>query len=222
MADPAGVAGQAPAAARLRRRRIDPAEAGHARLPVQGAEQRQDRARRDYTGIVPDTFKDGSEVVLQGHAERRRLPRRAERRDGEVPVEVRSRADRARHVELPPWPPSARSSCSPASSSAAYAVAASVAGARRRSRRLIESGIGAFYLVAALMTVASAVIINAFVTDDYSIKYVQHYSDSGAAAVLQDHVVLGRPRRLDHVLGVPAVGLRHRSPSTSTASATAS
>ena len=29
-----------------------------------------------------------------------------------------------------------------------------------------------------------------------------------AAALLQDHVVLGRPRRLDHVLGVPAVDLR--------------
>src|SRR5438034_422219 len=60
-----------------------------------------------------------------------------------------------------------------------YAAVISVAGARRRSRRLIESGIGAFYLVAALMTVASAVIVNAFVTDDFSIKYVAHYSDSG-------------------------------------------
>src|SRR6266567_7577855 len=59
-----------------------------------------------------------------------------------------------------------------------YAAVVSVAGARRRSRRLIESGIGAFYLVAALMTVASAVIVNAFLTEDYSIKYVQHYSDS--------------------------------------------
>src|SRR5207248_4984725 len=59
-----------------------------------------------------------------------------------------------------------------------YAAVASVAGARRGSRRLIESGIGAFYLVAALMTVASAVIVNAFLTNDYSIKYVQHYSDS--------------------------------------------
>ena len=66
---------------------------------------------------------------------------------------------------------------------AAYAVAASVAGARRRSRRLIESGVGAFYLVAALMTVASAVIVHAFVTDDYSIKYVQHYSDSAQPLV---------------------------------------
>ena len=41
---------------------------------------------------------------------------------------------------------------------ASYAAVVSVVGARRRSQRLIESGIGAFYLVAALMTVASAVI----------------------------------------------------------------
>ncbi|HET9262149.1 MAG TPA: cytochrome c-type biogenesis CcmF C-terminal domain-containing protein [Vicinamibacterales bacterium] len=60
----------------------------------------------------------------------------------------------------------------------AYAVAASVAGARRRSRRLVESGIGAFYFLTALMTVASAVIVHAFVTDNYAIKYVQRYSDS--------------------------------------------
>jgi cytochrome c-type biogenesis protein CcmF len=59
-----------------------------------------------------------------------------------------------------------------------YAAAISVAGARRGSRRLIESGIGAFYLVAALMTVASAVMVNAFLTNDYSIKYVSRYSDS--------------------------------------------
>ncbi len=61
---------------------------------------------------------------------------------------------------------------------ASYAVAASVSGARRGSRRLIESGIGAFYLVAALMTVASAIIVQAFVTGNYAIKYVQRYSDS--------------------------------------------
>src|SRR5712691_2537601 len=59
-----------------------------------------------------------------------------------------------------------------------YAAGASVAGARRGSRRLVESGIGAFYLVTALMTTASMVIIHAFLTNDYSIKYVQHYSDS--------------------------------------------
>src|SRR6266581_4953409 len=59
-----------------------------------------------------------------------------------------------------------------------YAAVVSVAGARRRSRALIESGIGAFYLVAALMTCASAVMINAFLTNDFSIKYVAHYSDT--------------------------------------------
>src|SRR5579884_3108464 len=61
---------------------------------------------------------------------------------------------------------------------ASYAAVMSVAGARRRSRRLVESGVGAFYFVAALMTAASAVMINAFLTGDYSIKYVAHYSDS--------------------------------------------
>jgi cytochrome c-type biogenesis protein CcmF len=60
----------------------------------------------------------------------------------------------------------------------AYAIAASIAGARRRSRRLTESGIGAFYLVTALMTVASGVIVHAFVTNNYAIKYVQRYSDA--------------------------------------------
>jgi cytochrome c-type biogenesis protein CcmF len=60
----------------------------------------------------------------------------------------------------------------------AYAIAASVAGARRRSRRLVESGVGAFHLITALMTVASAVMVHAFVTNNYSIKYVQRYSDT--------------------------------------------
>ena len=59
-----------------------------------------------------------------------------------------------------------------------YAATAAVVGARRGSRRLVESGIGAFYLIAALMTIASAVMINAFLTDDFSIRYVSRYSDS--------------------------------------------
>src|SRR5215218_8734553 len=61
---------------------------------------------------------------------------------------------------------------------AAYAAAISVLGARRGSRRLIESGIGALYLTTALMTVASGVIVYSFVAQDYTIKYVQHTSDS--------------------------------------------
>ncbi len=59
-----------------------------------------------------------------------------------------------------------------------YAIAASVAGARQRSPRLIQSGVGAFYLVTALMTLASSIIIHAFVTQNYSIRYVDRYSDS--------------------------------------------
>jgi cytochrome c-type biogenesis protein CcmF len=61
---------------------------------------------------------------------------------------------------------------------AAYAAAASIAGGRRRNTRLIESGIGAFYTVAALLTVASGLIIYSFVAGDYSIKYVEQVSDS--------------------------------------------
>src|SRR4026208_1067299 len=59
-----------------------------------------------------------------------------------------------------------------------YTVVVSVVGARRGSRRLVESGIGAFYLIAALVTGATAVIVNAFLTDDFTIKYVSRYSDS--------------------------------------------
>src|SRR4029450_4645689 len=59
-----------------------------------------------------------------------------------------------------------------------YAAVVSVVGARRHARRLVESGIGAFYLICAIMTAASAVMVNAFLTGDYSIKYVVHYSDS--------------------------------------------
>ena len=45
----------------------------------------------------------------------------------------------------------------------AYATAASVVGARRRNTRLIDSGVGALYLVGAVMTVATGVIVHAFV-----------------------------------------------------------
>ncbi len=61
---------------------------------------------------------------------------------------------------------------------ASCALAACVAGGRRRSRALVDSGIGAFYLTAALMSVASAILVHAFVTGNYAIKYVQRYSDS--------------------------------------------
>ena len=59
-----------------------------------------------------------------------------------------------------------------------YAVVASVVGARRASTPLIDSGVGALFLTTALMTVASGIIVHAFLVGDYSIKYVQHYSDA--------------------------------------------
>src|SRR6186713_3202346 len=62
--------------------------------------------------------------------------------------------------------------------SGTYAAAISVAGARRRSQRLIDSGTGAFYLTMAIMLAATSVIVHAFVTGNYAIKYVQRYSDS--------------------------------------------
>ncbi len=61
---------------------------------------------------------------------------------------------------------------------ASGAFAASIAGARRERRSLIEGGIGLFHAATALMLVASAVMVHAFVTSDFSIKYVQRYSDA--------------------------------------------
>jgi len=58
-----------------------------------------------------------------------------------------------------------------------YAVAASLVGARRRAPRLVESGAGAFHLITALMLTASIVMVNAFLTNDYSVQYVAHYSE---------------------------------------------
>jgi cytochrome c-type biogenesis protein CcmF len=66
---------------------------------------------------------------------------------------------------------------------ASYAAMASIVGARRRSTRLIESGVGAFYLVAALLGLASALIVLAFATGDFAIKYVQRTSDAAQPLV---------------------------------------
>ncbi|MEX2273383.1 MAG: cytochrome c-type biogenesis CcmF C-terminal domain-containing protein [Vicinamibacterales bacterium] len=60
----------------------------------------------------------------------------------------------------------------------ACAFALSIVGARRRVRSLIDAGIAAQHLVTALMAVASAVMIHAFVTSNFAIKYVDRYSDS--------------------------------------------
>ena len=182
MTQPEQLVRQEAAAAWLRRAQLDQ-RASRTRWTTGSRSRATARSSSaTYTGVVPDTFKSDSEVVLKGAAVGRGLQGAAQRRDGEVPVEVRSQAgerDALREIlGGRAWPPSARCCCCSRSSLAAYAVAASVAGARRRNTRLIESGIGAFYTIAAIMTVASGVIIYAFVAGDYSIRYVQRYSDS--------------------------------------------
>ncbi len=61
---------------------------------------------------------------------------------------------------------------------ASGAFAASVAGARRSHRGLVEGGTGLFHTVTAITGVLSAVIVHAFVVGDFSIKYVQRYSNA--------------------------------------------
>jgi cytochrome c-type biogenesis protein CcmF len=60
---------------------------------------------------------------------------------------------------------------------ASGAFAASVAGVRRGAERLINGGIGLFHVVTAMTLVASGVMMYAFVTGDYSIRYVQTHAD---------------------------------------------
>ena len=64
---------------------------------------------------------------------------------------------------------------------ATYAGAASLLGARRDNARLLESGRAAVYALAAVLGLASVAMVQAFVSGDYSIKYVQHYSDAQAS-----------------------------------------
>src|SRR5438445_494703 len=61
---------------------------------------------------------------------------------------------------------------------ATWAGAASAVGARRRSRRLVLSGVWAAYGAAALLTLASSLIFFSILANDYAIKYVQHNSEA--------------------------------------------
>jgi len=60
---------------------------------------------------------------------------------------------------------------------AAWCVAAGIAGNARKSRRLVQSSVYGLYGFAALIALAAALMIYAFVTHDFSIKYVAHTSD---------------------------------------------
>ena len=61
---------------------------------------------------------------------------------------------------------------------AAWCVAAGIAGNTRKSRRLVNSSVYGLYGFAALIGLASALMIYAFVTHDFTIKYVASVSDT--------------------------------------------
>jgi cytochrome c-type biogenesis protein CcmF len=61
---------------------------------------------------------------------------------------------------------------------AAWCVAAGIAGNARKNARLVSSAVYGLYGFAALITLASVLLIYAFVTHDYTIKYVAAVSDT--------------------------------------------
>ncbi len=68
---------------------------------------------------------------------------------------------------------------------ATYAGTASLIGVRRGSRRLVESGRSGVYALAAVLGLSSVAIWYSFLTHDYSIKYVQRYSDASSPLFYQ-------------------------------------
>src|SRR5258706_10753631 len=98
-------------------------------------------------------FRGCAERAARG---RRHLPGREGRRDGEMSFEVRPReaasggrlgSDAGSHFRHSVMASLGSYLLLTAFVVCAYAAAISIAGARRRSRRLIESGVGAFYLM---------------------------------------------------------------------------
>src|SRR5688572_10543713 len=61
---------------------------------------------------------------------------------------------------------------------AAWCVAAGIAGNVRKNRRLVLSSVYGLYGFFALILLASALIIYAFVTHDFTIKYIAQNSDT--------------------------------------------
>ena len=62
---------------------------------------------------------------------------------------------------------------------ATLAGVASWLGIRRDSERLLRAGRAAIYLLATTLAMAIAAMVHAFTSSDFSIKYVQHYSEAG-------------------------------------------
>jgi cytochrome c-type biogenesis protein CcmF len=62
---------------------------------------------------------------------------------------------------------------------ATLAGVVSFVGIRRGSERLLRAGRAAVYLLATTLAMAIAAMVHAFTSSDFSIKYVQHYSEAG-------------------------------------------
>jgi len=62
---------------------------------------------------------------------------------------------------------------------ATLAGVTSFVGIRRESERLMRAGRAAVYLLATTLSMAIAAMVHAFTSSDFSIKYVQHYSEAG-------------------------------------------
>ncbi|RMG11903.1 MAG: heme lyase CcmF/NrfE family subunit, partial [Deltaproteobacteria bacterium] len=60
---------------------------------------------------------------------------------------------------------------------AVFSAAASVVGVRRRRPRLEQAGYLAAFATAALVSMAAFALVYLFAAQDFSVKYVQHYSD---------------------------------------------
>lgn len=66
---------------------------------------------------------------------------------------------------------------------AAWSFAAGIAGNARKSRRLVNASVYGLYGFAALASLASTLMIYAFVAHDYAIKYVAHTSDTTMSTI---------------------------------------
>ncbi len=74
---------------------------------------------------------------------------------------------------------------------ATFAGVASLVGIRRGSERLLRAGRAAVYLLATTLSMAIAAMAHAFISSDFSIKYVQHYSEAGQPLVYKLTAVWG-------------------------------
>jgi cytochrome c-type biogenesis protein CcmF len=74
---------------------------------------------------------------------------------------------------------------------ATLAGMASLVGIRRDSERLLRAGRAAVYLLAATLAMAIAAMVHAFTSSDFSIRYVQHYSEAAQPLVYKVTAVWG-------------------------------